>query len=549
MKTYRFIVFALSMMAVVSCDIFGGDDDHIANGTIGFSRLSFGSIKTKSSEDLTVKEYSFQDNLSESSFNIIRTEDNIWDYEDVATKATAMDASHLLSFHMDGFLDKEAKVNAGVLESDKNNLHFIDNEVVTKTDEGKWAFVNEQNWRYGLHHYFWGFYPEVDLSFGGEDFTKASFDYVSNSEDDLILSYTPRYYGKETEDESLRKNSLSLEFNHALSAVRANTDAVVFKIKDSKGVPQDPKASEIGRGELLDVSYRGKVSGSCDVTGTEGTTDLDFVWSVASDGTIAGVQDKQDRFMIPQNSKEVLTVFTVRDNIREVTRQYPYPSLLGDGKTASGVESFMWDPGKRYFYDISGSFVLPYLSNTSVTGMDFGFSGNKLRDKLVIDNLDAKYVKSIEVSWTGVPTSGTHSNGTFGYISIEPRNADGTPRMPDFIDSSVDKAHEFIVGDYYLPGNQPNTSNPNIGFIYNLYYGREVVGNASPTAEQLSNAVPKGTCKFDSTDPTKISCSCIIEIPQDWTNGFDIYAFYYGGDNSACTWKVHDFSVIIHDWR
>lgn len=486
------IIFTTLLLAAafVSCSKISSDEYRIPEGTIGFSKPKIGTLATKSPVKDTVTVCSAE--VDGCSLSVECREDYF--FGDIATKGTVVTTSNLDRFAVDGFLGDEIDDMVGAADADKANHHFIDNGLVAKNGD-HWSFEQTRKWRYGVNHYFWGYYPaDLEMSYN-TDYSEAEFTFTNEDfETDIITSNTERYYGKEEEAASTRVNSLSLDFYHALAAVEANTDGVQFKIKSGNTTAP---AGE-GRGSILGVELRNLTETSaCTVEGGSS-----FTWSnptgLTNDSDFA---DNGTRFYIPQSLSSSLVCLTIKDNIRELTRPYIFSAntLLGGGS---------WETGKKYGYNIKGSVVFPDVSGIDVpTGIEVNFSGKNYQNVNVIDEMDCQYVKTIKLSWTGLPT-GNAGNGTFALLSLE--NAGYTPKQNDYLGN----------------GQSVNTGNDHLIFAYDLKNSSVVKGS-----------VNSGVCTAE------------FEIPAGWTS-VCVWVSYIGANNSGtCNWSLRDFSMEVVEWR
>jgi len=482
-------------VALVSCDKLS-DDSRIKNGTIGFTRTKVTAVDTKaeSGEAVLVGEVSSDD----YSFAVTCSEGIITDMID--TKAEQKTASNLDAFYVHGFLGSEIDAMVGASAADKSNHHFINGAVASTTDHKLWHFNQEQKWRNGVNHTFWAYYPStLDLEVS-DDYSEAEFSYShADFDTDILISNAERYYGKEEEDASTRNNALNLTFDHALAAVTANTNAVTFRQKKSDGTIVD---APDGRGEVVSVAARKLAkSGECTVSGSN------IGWSVSGEETVTdeAFADNGLRFYLPQVKDDKVIVLTVKDNVRELVRPYIFnaSTLLGSGN---------WETGKKYDYSIKGTVTVPYLEGgVTPVGIELNFDGKQFDSKIAVDNLDLSYVKTIKLTWKGIPT-GSDANGTFGFLGITESNADAPTEA-----------------DYMSGKNTAKKDNPNLLFIYNYWK------NASVHCEKGSYV--------DGV------CSCELDVPDGWTS-LDIYAAYIGSNSSGTIkWSLRDFTIEVIAWK
>jgi len=479
-------------VALVSCDNLS-DDSRIKKGTIGFTRTKITAVDTKAeANDVVLVGKVDSDNYS---FSVTCEESIITD--DIATKADAMTASNLDAFSVHGFLGSEIDAMVGASTADKSNHHFINGAVAATTDHKLWHFQQEQKWRNGVNHTFWAYYPStLDLEVSN-DYSEAEFSYShADFDTDILISNAERYYGKEEEDASTRNNALNLTFNHALAAVTANTNAVSFRQKKSDGTIVDAPA---GRGEVVSVAARNLAkSGECTVSGSG------IGWSVSTEETVIDEQLANNglRFYLPQAKDDKVLVLTVKDVIRELVRPYIFnaSTLLGSGN---------WETGKKYDYSIKGTVTVPYLKGgVTPVGIELNFAGKNFESKIAVDAFDLTYVKTIKLTWTGLP-SGNQGNGTFAFLGITQAGAKAPSKS-----------------DYLITNNDANINNSNLLFIYNY---------KTPACEK--GAYVDGVC------------SCTFDIPTGWTD-LDIYAAYIGSNNSGTiSWALRNFTIEVVAWK
>lgn len=507
MKTRIYSSILFLSVALVSCDNLSENISQIKKGTIGFSKPQISNVMTKAVSDEAVLVGKVESD--DISFSVTCQEGVIDSY--VATKAgTEINTSNLDSFGVHGFLGSEIDRMQGASDADKNNHHFIDGVSAGTTDHRLWHFASEQKWRNGVNHTFWAYYPEsLDLAVNS-DYSEATFSYTQNDFDtDVIISNAKRYYGKEEEDASTRKDALDLAFYHALAAVTANTNNVSFLAPDEEGGTPvvNPK-----RGEIVSVALRKlSKSGDCTVSGNGST----FGWSVSDDtAEDTAFGNNGLRFYMPQPKDNNIVVFTIKDNIREFTRPYTYDSLLGNGN---------WDAGKKYSYDIKGSVTFPYVNSSTPIGIKLDFSGQAFDSKMAVEKFDVQYIKRIKLSWTGLPT-GNQGNGTFAFVGFKEYEQkpveDKRPKYEDYMSGN---------NETRAPGN--TNPNPNLRFSFDFKKSKAEVGEVTISGGN-QNA----------------KCSCTIDVSD--MDFIDIYAAYKGSNSSGTiSWTLHDLTIEVLEWK
>lgn len=507
-KIIHFFVAVMGFLALCSCDKSGlsPNDGKVSSSSIKFGKVhvSFpADTKADSSGPRKVGEV----NDGDVSFSVEETVSSIGGYQ---TKAAATTTASLGGFNVEGFLDPEIQQKEGADDADKNNLHFIQNAPVTGGYQGPlWIgdFNGEYKWRFGTHHHFWATPNTLtDYTIDQSDFQSASFSYTSNGSEDVILAYTNRYYGKD-EDTDNKDAKLHLTFKHALSAVKINSENLVF-IKRKTGEADQPAGNYNGepRCQVTKYEVRGiNDTGDCETDGAV------FTWSNLSlsnsSSPVNLLANNEYNFVIPQDRyKEVsgkattLLHLEVLDRQRELTRPFIYETddVFGTGS---------WLAGHAYQYNFTGSIIVPKLPEGQ-SGIDAGFTGKPFQYLSVIDNVSAKYIKKIRLTWTGLP-GGNSGNGTFAFISYEPVGS--TPAESSYMGS----------------GNAPVTTNSHIGFIYNYKTNVCLKGSVSGT-----------------------NCSCDITLPDDFASDINIYAAYIGSNNSGtCHWYLHNLKFEIIEWK
>ncbi len=489
----------LMVVVLSSCSEIdnSGSSNITRKGNIGFAKVGVGSLFTKS--ETAKPEYEFK--TDEAVFMVSRTEEPLQDLP--STKGAEIKTSTLDRFRVEGFLDPEIKEKGGATQEDRNNLNFIDNKLVVK-DGSVWKFQEDQMWRSGIHHYFWAYSPEnIAIETSEADFTKAKFSYTSDFDSDVIIANTNRYYGRDDEDESTRANNLKLDFYHALASVTSNLN-VTFKVRPTGASGSGRDVVTTDRGELSNFTVRNIMSkGECEIT--DGLT---FNWTEMSESADdADFASGNPRFLLPQDLENIVFQFTVLDKPRQLTRPYVFNAkqLLGDSN---------WEVGNKYGYNISGSIIFPEVVVPPGGGIDASFTGNKFKNKMLIQQVDVRYISKLRFSWKGVP-GGNAGNGTIAYIGLEKEGV--TPNEKD-----------------YIQANQPVLSNPNMGFCYNHKLDTD---GGEPLQKGNYYEGYRDWFWFD------------FDVPEDWTVA-DIYALYNGSNNSGtCNWIMNNFTIEVLEWR
>lgn len=576
MKKFFNLLSVFVLVAAVSCDKSGVDVQSGrpggAKNSIGINKLSIGSLGTKAQG----KEY--ENTLESEAFSLSVTTEVDNSLDSPVTKSAAVTTASLENFRVDGFLDKEI-MDKGIPAEDKV-IHFINGELVSKdaseSTSTKWvgSFNNPQQWRYGIHHSFWAYTPDITLEVDPEDYTKSSFDYTSDFENDLILASTSDvYYGKEDEPASTRNNNLDLHFYHALSGISAEKN-ITWKSYDKNGTLKDDSE----RGEVVRITTRLLNEGSCDVEEGEGRV-LSFNWTPEAakfgmDGDFAN-GNATPRYVIPQSLSSALVSIVVKDKKRDLTRDdytFSADELFGplaafENPDAPASERIWksWEEGTWYRYKIKGSFNFPYVEGGSdVPGIDLGFKGHYFQSNYLVQSVNTKYTKRLKMTFTGLPQCSS-AKGTFAFVSISPVPDNGN-LAPVVIDPKTGsyqrdtQSDNFIgAGPKWLRNNNvdllPETADrPEIGFIYD-YFTLSIVSR--------SNGTPVGNVIYRDSAGNVVSgpnapgvdfgnsiCECYFDIDPSWDT-ITIWAGYIGSNSGKekTNWRLVDSHIEIVEWR
>lgn len=518
-KIIHFFVAVMGFLALCSCDKSGlsPNDGKVSSSSIKFGKVhvSFpADTKADSSGPRKVGEV----NDGDVSFSVEETVSSIGGYQ---TKAAVTTTASLGGFNVEGFLDPEIQQKEGADDADKNNLHFIQNAPVTGGYQGPlWIgnFNGEYKWRFGTHHHFWATPNTLtDYTIDQSDFQSASFSYTSNGSEDVILAYTNRYYGKD-EDTDNKDAKLHLTFKHALSAVKINSENLVF-IKRKTGDADQPAGNYNGepRCQVTKYEVRGiNDTGDCETDGAV------FTWSNLSlsnsSSPVNLLANNEYNFVIPQDRyKEVsgkattLLHLEVLDRQRELTRPFIYETddVFGTGS---------WLAGHAYQYNFTGSIIVPKLSDGQ-TGIDANFSGKPFQTLPVINDVSIKYIKKIKLTWHNhLVMSG--ASGT--NIAIGWEYGTTAPSVND-----------------YKSGNSFDLTNNHISWAFKD--GRVVKG------VPLGAVTPSSTNVYDFDSELEIDMTNFDIMNY---NAVTIWCSYMGSDaGHSIQWNMSNMNLKIIEWR
>lgn len=422
--------------------------------------------------------------------------------EEILTKADETTTGNLGSFYMYGLLGEDILSMDGASQTDKDNRLFINGAWVDKSGTA-WDFreADTYKWRYGVHHLFWAFTPEIDNSDLNisSDFSSASFDFETDGTKDPVVAFTDRYYGNE--DETDNKGPLRLHFYHALSGLQVNTTDVAIKVLQSSGGTID--CPDPDRVVFKNFKIRGGYdSGNCTVSNANA-----FAWDLTGqtpsevDLAINGTT----QFVIPQQKSNNVFYCEVEDTYRTTTQFLTYESndVFGTGS---------WEAGHGYVYDLGGT--VKVADANLGDGLNVDFFGKNFQTQMVIDNVSARYVKKVKLSWEGTPSQTNSANKSYVFMSFEPEGT--TPTESVYLSGS---------------GNTANITLSNVVFIYGF---------------SGSGVLHKG--EYDSATGKYWA---VYEIPESLIGQtLNIYASYIGGSNGGdAQWHMRNLKLEVVEWR
>lgn len=416
MKKFVYAI-AIIALSVSSCQDLTVERSN--NGTIKIGKVVISNgnnIVTKASSGTNV-----------TNNGDIIVEESINPSETPLTKASEI--STLGDFYLEGYLDSSIMDKVAASDADKRDQHFIKSALVEKGENG-WTIAGAPVWRNFVEHYFWAYAgSEIELQPVVEnDYTKMSFSYDAQANDgDLIVAYTSQGgevdhsdHAAEAEDNYIK----SLVFNHALAEIVIDPSGLVAK---EEGVTIQPDRNLTVKTVL--PSVYGKAD--CEVSADS------FNWTVLSESLYSLAPEvKTPYFVIPQDKPSSIEL-VVTDDLTGVT--FPHVAPITPGT---------WENGMRYRYSLKSEITVPkYIDNedSDITGFRFDAAGNANTGALV-GNLQSKYIKSVDIEWTGVPFASTGS-GTYLLLyvaeneikNINPGNMMNNPKP-------VDNSYKLVYG-------------------------------------------------------------------------------------------------------
>lgn len=466
----RKFVYAIALVALSISSCQDLTIERSNNSTIKIGKVSIvnSSFKTKASSGTNV-----------TTEGEVIVEESIEASETPLTKASEIKT--LGDFYLEGYLDSSIVYKVAAFDADKKDQHFIKNALVKKGDDG-WTITGAPVWRNLVDHYFWAYAGSDDIDLKpvkANDYTKMSFAYDAQKNDgDLIIAYTSQGGDVDHSDHAAgaKENYIeSLVFNHALAEIVIDPSGLVAK---EEGVTIQPDRNLTVKTVL--PSVYGKAN--CEVSADS------FNWTVLSESLYSLAPEvKTPYFVIPQDKPSSIEL-VVTDDLTGVT--FPHIAPITPGT---------WENGMRYRYSLMSEITVPkYINNedSDITGFRFDATGNANTGALV-GNLQSKYIKSVDIEWTGVPFASTGS-GTYLLLYVA--------------ENEINNIN---------PGNMMNNPNP-VDNSYKLVYGCSI-----------SNS--KGWFSTDSTVPSPTSSESAantivsitgFELPE--LDSCTLYAYYSG---------------------
>lgn len=209
-------------------------------------------------------------------------------------------------------------------------IRYIREGKLTCDGAGHWSSENEYKWINEVEMCFWSYAP--DTLFTSMDFSddeaqiggpcEMSFTYDTYSQLDLIVAHR--------EQVNTQGTTVDLDFRHALSAIRFNTDGITNATVES-------------------IRFIGiKRGGECNVVPDE-SDELSFVWTPGPElGTFEEEGDEATFLLMPQQlpeDAELEVTFIGGDGITTVRS-----AVIGVGRSGGSIS---WLPGKIYTYTLT----------------------------------------------------------------------------------------------------------------------------------------------------------------------------------------------------
>lgn len=404
-------------------------------------------------------------------------EESIEASETPLTKAGEINTVNFEQFFLDGFLDVSIKDKVAADPRDKANLNFMKGAEVKKED-ASWSLNGEYYWRNLVDHYFWAYAGSViDLEpVAADDFTSMKFSFDASSADSDLIIAGPVVKGGDIDHSSHGSDCTidALVFNHALAEIVVDPSGLVAK-EEGKTIQKD---------RVLNVkTVLPSVYGEADCEASSAS----FNWTVYSGSKFNLVPDVNEPcFVIPQEKPSVIEL-VVTDELTGVT--FPHVASLASGS---------WENGKRYKYFLKSDISVPKYINdddADITGFRFDASGHSTTGALVGD-LQSKYIKSVDIEWTGVPYATTGS-GTYLLLYLAQNELSN------------------INPDSMI--NNPNPQDNSYKLIYGCSIGSHGWQSTIPVAEPTSH---------ESAANTKVSISA-FELPEAYES-CTLFAYYKG---------------------
>ena len=489
---------ALSALIFSGCNSL--EIDKASTGIIKIGKVSVISSATKSGDG------DFNTVFSSGEETI---EENATPLSSYATKAVEKKSGDLHQFNILGYYDSHIKET---VEGAKiNDLYFLKNTTVEKTGS-TWSLNSDAKWAHDIDHYFWAYSGAAsEFEAKSDDLSTASFSYNSDGSDDLLVAYTMQHWnGPDYHSDSCGSSDdiEKIEFKHALAELVANTSGYKFYLeKNVDGVTTKVDGSD--RLEIEDVAFYVASKGTCEVKDASS-----FSWKTDSESvaSISLLNEENNAFVIPQGKEGVMVQVTIHDTWRGNRWPAIYEFSGGDESKSLGA----WEPGTRYTYNINGSMTVPYIEKQPISGgIELNVSGNGFGDA-VTGVIQGKYIKTLELSWVGLP----HTNGKGTYLAIYVGN-----NPPSSLGET----------DYNKEG---------IAFFYDAK-DKKVV--QSPN--MVSYTLPSDINNHDNKDEaylSKASCSCVISLPSE---DCKVYVLYKGSDNGGTGIALKEFNCEVGSFR
>ena len=502
-KVFAVISAAVLLQSAVSCSNTDIEPSGAkGDGSIRIGAVSVASAITKSHSSQRENACEYSDESSGILLSVTESDSLI--PEGPRTKAEVTTET-LGSFQLEGYLDTNIKDKIESPQSDKDNLHFMSTSA--SKSGSKWTTASPYYWRYNVDHHFWAYAGSLTGFSANQsaDFANASFNYVSDGTEDLLVAYHKQHWdadenGHTTDDDELNK----LTFEHALSVVSFTQNITFKEVPVTNGVATGtPTVLTNGRCSIDGIELRHRSSGSCTAY-----SDGRFAWTP---GTAMAVENipTSGLFVIPQakTDENLRVVYHITDSWRTLTLPFVF-----NGTELFGSGSGSWESGHKYDYNITGSFTVPYLPENP-HGINADFAGKDFHTLAVISGISTQYIKKMRLTWTGLP-SANDATGTYAFISIEPSG-------------SVPQASNYVNND------GPVLENNHIGYIF-------------------KHKSPSATLKGHSNDPSTGECWCEIDL-TGISGSINIYASFNGGSNqgggAGCTWNMSNFKCEIIEFR
>lgn len=447
----------------------------------------------------------------------------------LADKTGIMDATTLQTtgFTVDGYLGNE--INSTTHPQD---LHFIDKEPASYSN-GKWHFDNTQYWKDQINHYFWAYAPATNVSnFSVTPSTGvATFSYTSDFNHDLILSKTEKYwsYAETCANGEHSGDGVDFNFTHALAGLKINYDFETWAVTDKDD--KTKKAKEAGRITISSVDIHDiSTTGNC----TFGS-DRTYNWTVPSTSTTAAKThsitatadastahifgtSNGPEFVIPQAVPEKVLCLNIYDTKKKLT----YPKFIElPGKTNNS-----WDANVMHTYNITGTITASYQPS-DIEGLKFEFDGHKFFNSMVLAGLEGKYMKTIEISWDGIPTRSTGGSASQCYILIAPDDQNSIT-MDDKGDVPS-KYNDLSKGGY-----------PHVVFAASIAGSHGVESTLRGDIE-VATELSQSHC---TTGPIELTSDMV-----DANGNFKLWAGYFGSDSSGLPiWIANNLSIRVLEY-
>lgn len=432
-----------------------------------------------------------------------------------STRATETTTATLSSFTVDGFLGDEIETCSQAEPGDILNRHFIPGATASKGADNYWHFGSTYQWRSCVDHHFWAYdgTPE-SLTISGADYDQASFTYTNSGDEDLIMAYQHQMWVDE-KDSNGNWPLTDLHFRHALSEIVIDCSQIVLKEFNVNGGTETAPAERL---RIDNVQILTPTIGTCSVEVGSSGAEFDWTCPIIVGDEVEGLAplgctgSDNSIFVIPQDVKYNVILLNVYDGWRDVMTP-----IFVEFPTSAVSE---WQPGYKYTYQLTGTLCAPYFTNLGE--LNPNFSGKNFQQFAVLKNLLSKYVRKIEVSWTGLPS--VNSNDTPCGMIYTP-SSEGAPTSTNYPMNSMS---DITADGWYREDN--------VGFV-------------AATSHQVAIEPIKGTITNSLNPATGCQCEAVFIVPDDVDPPITFYLLYDGDNNGNANWVLHNMVIEVTEFK